>query len=327
MKSSGRSSGGIDRATRREISRLDLLAKQLHKERQRQHLHAGRFESRLASKECTLHRQDAMTGTVIADLWLRYCILPRAKFSELDAVYVGQFMRLMHKTNTGHFPTLHIIFLFFRNMSTTLLSLTENEVNAVGILACEFLELLNYWHSKPNLVQEMINNKHESLRGYHSKHMTVETVFTQMFQVHFYLSKIIAFKMMSGGNSYIVYRNALLFLMKILPHYPLIQEHNDLIVSKIEFLINNEKQDGGRQDLLVLATSYLAHLKKRQLTMIKRMNFGDEGGKSLQAKEAAREKAKASPAKRSTATAEAPAKKADAEVATPKALVDGEGEY
>ena len=100
--------------------------------------------------------------------------------------------------------------------------------------------------------------------------------------------------MMSGGgsSSYIVYRNALLFLMKILPHYPLIKEHNDLIVSKVEFLIANERQDDCRQDLLVLANSYLAHLKKRQLTMIKRIDFGDEGGKSLQAKEAAKRKAK-----------------------------------
>lgn len=183
-----------DETTRRELTRLEHLTKLLQTERHRQHLHVSRFEARIASKECTLHQQGALTGTVLAELLLRYCILPRAKLSELDAVYVGQFMRLMRKTNTGHFPTLHIIFLFFRNMGTTLLSLTEAEVNAVGILACECLDILNSWQRKAELVKEMLAKKHESLRGYHSKHMTVETVFTQIFQVHFYLSKIVAFK-------------------------------------------------------------------------------------------------------------------------------------
>ena len=41
---------------------------------------------------------------------LRQCILPRAKFSELDAVYCSQFVRLMHRINAPAFPTFALIY-------------------------------------------------------------------------------------------------------------------------------------------------------------------------------------------------------------------------
>ena len=47
----------------------------------------------------------------LADLVLRFCILPRVSFSELDAHYCSHYIKLMHKINIATFPTLQIISL------------------------------------------------------------------------------------------------------------------------------------------------------------------------------------------------------------------------
>jgi hypothetical protein len=92
----------------------------------------------------------------LAELILRQCVLPRCRLSELDATYCGQFVRLLHRINAPNFPTLNVIWTLFNNLSPVLTSLTEAEVNNIGVVACDMLAMVNQWHGDRALVERMV---------------------------------------------------------------------------------------------------------------------------------------------------------------------------
>jgi hypothetical protein len=123
-----------DKTNRKEVARLRALIAVLTQERERQTQHVRRLETRLCAPDncvtklssgmfvcCFIfeyftqkHKHNIFTATTrashCAHELLRQCILPRAKFSELDAVYCSQYVRLMHRINAPAFPTFALIY-------------------------------------------------------------------------------------------------------------------------------------------------------------------------------------------------------------------------
>ena len=81
------------------------------------------------------------------------------------------------------------------------------------------------------------------------------------------------------SKEYVQIRNALIILIKILPHFPLLLKLNQIIERKIEKLREEEKSK--RQDLFVLATSYIGLLKNRSTFAVKEADFHLVNDKNL----------------------------------------------
>lgn len=73
------------------------------------------------------------------------------------------------------------------------------------------------------------------------------------------------------SKDYMQIRNALIILMRILPHFPLLQKLSQIIEKYVERVIEEEKNK--RQDLFVLASSYIGQLKTRSNDMMKEADF------------------------------------------------------
>lgn len=73
------------------------------------------------------------------------------------------------------------------------------------------------------------------------------------------------------SKDYMQIRNALIILMRILPHFPLLQKLSQIIEKYVLRVIEDEKNK--RQDLFVLASSYIGQLKTRANDMMKEADF------------------------------------------------------
>lgn len=73
------------------------------------------------------------------------------------------------------------------------------------------------------------------------------------------------------SKGYVQIRNALIILIKILPHFPKLAKLAQCVEKKIEKVKEDEKNQ--RQDLYTLATSYAGQLKARMPHMIREENF------------------------------------------------------
>lgn len=86
---------------------------------------------------------------------------------------------------------------------------------------------------------------------------------------HYKITKAIVFCLES--KDYMQIRNALIILMRILPHFPMLVKLAQIIERKVEKVREEERHQ--RQDLFVLASSYIGQLKVRSCEMIKEIDF------------------------------------------------------
>ncbi len=73
------------------------------------------------------------------------------------------------------------------------------------------------------------------------------------------------------SKDYMQIRNALIILMRILPHFPMLVKLAQIIERKVEKVREEEKNK--RQDLFVLASSYIGQLKTRSGDMVPESDF------------------------------------------------------
>lgn len=73
------------------------------------------------------------------------------------------------------------------------------------------------------------------------------------------------------SKDYVQIRNALLVLIKILPHFPVIIKLAQIIEKTIDKVQKEEKNQ--RQDLHILATSYGGYLKAKTPQMVRESDF------------------------------------------------------
>lgn len=65
-------------------------------------------------------------------LFIQHCILPRATFSCVDALYCAKFVDLLHDLNVPYFNTLLYYFRLFNAMPAVLMSCTELEARRIA---------------------------------------------------------------------------------------------------------------------------------------------------------------------------------------------------
>lgn len=86
---------------------------------------------------------------------------------------------------------------------------------------------------------------------------------------HYKITKAIVFCL--DSKEYMQIRNALIILMRILPHYPVLNKLAQIIERKVERVREEEKNK--RPDLFVIASSYIGQLKTKANQMIKETDF------------------------------------------------------
>lgn len=77
--------------------------------------------------------------------------------------------------------------------------------------------------------------------------------------------------MLLQSKDYMQIRNALIILMRILPSFPVLSKLSQTLERFVNKVIEEEKNQ--RQDLFVLATSYIGQLKSKAVDMIKEADF------------------------------------------------------
>lgn len=77
--------------------------------------------------------------------------------------------------------------------------------------------------------------------------------------------------MLLQSKDYMQIRNALIILMRILPSFPVLSKLSQILEKYVNKVIEEEKNK--RQDLFVLATSYIGQLKNKSVDMIKEADF------------------------------------------------------
>ena len=73
------------------------------------------------------------------------------------------------------------------------------------------------------------------------------------------------------SKDYVQIRNALIILIKILPHFPVMQKLSQMIEKKVEKIIEDEKKDS--RGLTTLAVSYNGLLKTKSSQFIREQDF------------------------------------------------------
>lgn len=74
-----------------------------------------------------------------------------------------------------------------------------------------------------------------------------------------------------SSKDYMQIRNALIILMRILPNFPLLSKLSQILERYVTKVIDEEKNK--RQDLFVLARSYIGQLRNKANEMIKEADF------------------------------------------------------
>lgn len=74
-----------------------------------------------------------------------------------------------------------------------------------------------------------------------------------------------------SSKDYMQIRNALIILMRILPNYPVLQKLSKILERYVNTVIDEEKNK--RQDLFVLARSYIGQLRNKANEMLKEADF------------------------------------------------------
>lgn len=77
--------------------------------------------------------------------------------------------------------------------------------------------------------------------------------------------------MLLQSKDYMQIRNALIILMRILPSFPVLSKLSQILEKYVNQVIEEEKNK--RQDLFVLATSYIGQLKNKAADMMKEADF------------------------------------------------------
>lgn len=73
------------------------------------------------------------------------------------------------------------------------------------------------------------------------------------------------------SKDYVQIRNALIILIKILPHFPVMQKLSQMIEKKVEKIIEDEKKES--RGLTTLAVSYNGLLKNKSPHFIRDQDF------------------------------------------------------
>ncbi|XP_045492361.1 THO complex subunit 2 [Colias croceus] len=264
---------------KKEQERFNTLIEKLQEERRRQEEHVSRVHGRL-SRECSgwfpaRAAKSAKNETVTRLMQL--CLFPRCVFTATDALYCAQFVHTVHALKTPNFSTLLCYDRLFCDITYSVMSCTEGEAARYGRFLCRVLGTAMRWHADraafhaecahyPGFVTKYrVSNQFTEAND----HVGYENYRHVCHKWHYKITKAMVVCLDSGD--YVQIRNALIVLIKILPHFPVLAKLAQIIERKIEKVKEEEKNQ--RPDLYVLATGYSGQLRNKVPNMMKESDF------------------------------------------------------
>jgi THO complex subunit 2 len=146
----------------------------------------------------------------------------------------------IHSLKTANFSTLLCYDRIFCDITYSVTSCTENEATRYGRFLCAMLETVMRWHSD----QATFNKECANYPGFVTKfrvsnqfseandHVGYENYRHVCHKWHYKVTKAMVFCL--DSKDYMQIRNALIILMRILPHFPVLAKLAQIIERKVE---------------------------------------------------------------------------------------------
>uniref|UniRef100_A0A182J8B0 THO complex subunit 2 n=1 Tax=Anopheles atroparvus TaxID=41427 RepID=A0A182J8B0_ANOAO len=264
---------------KKEQERYVALMDKLQDERKKQQEHVDKIMHRLTNEKDAwfLSRSAKSAKNETITQFLQLCLFPRCTFTALDAIYCAKFVHTIHNLKTANFSTLLCYDRIFCDITYSVTSCTENEATRYGRFLCAMLETVMRWHSE----EATFNKECANYPGFVTKfrvsnqyseaidHVNYENYRHVCHKWHYKITKAMVFCL--DSKDYMQIRNSLIILMRILPHFPVLAKLSQIIEKKVEKVREEEKNQ--RQDLFVLASSYIGQLKARAAQMMLESDF------------------------------------------------------
>ncbi|XP_058121389.1 THO complex subunit 2 [Anopheles ziemanni] len=264
---------------KKEQERYVALMDKLQDERKKQQEHVDKIMHRLTNEKDAwfLSRSAKSAKNETITQFLQLCLFPRCTFTALDAIYCAKFVHTIHNLKTANFSTLLCYDRIFCDITYSVTSCTENEATRYGRFLCAMLETVMRWHSD----EATFNKECANYPGFVTKfrvsnqyseaidHVNYENYRHVCHKWHYKITKAMVFCL--DSKDYMQIRNSLIILMRILPHFPVLAKLSQIIEKKVEKVREEEKNQ--RQDLFVLASSYIGQLKARAAQMMLESDF------------------------------------------------------
>ncbi|XP_052864663.1 THO complex subunit 2 [Anopheles cruzii] len=264
---------------KKEQERYVALMDKLQDERKKQQEHVDKIMHRLTNEKdyWFLSRSAKSAKNETITQFLQLCLFPRCTFTALDAIYCAKFVHTIHNLKTANFSTLLCYDRIFCDITYSVTSCTENEATRYGRFLCAMLETVMRWHSE----EGTFNKECANYPGFVTKfrvsnqyseaidHVNYENYRHVCHKWHYKITKAMVFCL--DSKDYMQIRNSLIILMRILPHFPVLAKLSQIIEKKVEKVREEEKNQ--RQDLFVLASSYIGQLKAKAGQMMLESDF------------------------------------------------------
>ncbi|CAJ0916857.1 unnamed protein product, partial [Mesorhabditis belari] len=271
------------RARRKEEERLKSVESKLNEELKSQKEHVERMHMALVAM-----KDDIFVATTLrsgqASSFLQTCLLTRAVISQADALYAAAFFKKLHIIRAANNVTVLVVDKLFSDVLPLLLGLTENEAASLGQFLQSMMELLLYWRNESVYEKECYNCPGFEKKGAKANEgmilIDVKGFQRLCFKYQFQMGRTFANLLQRKDEDYIVVRNSLLFLTKLLPVFPVVKFIADDLWTIAERLRDQEK--GKRDDLSLKTASYMSHLKKRKVKVFESLEFASTLPKPVQ---------------------------------------------
>ncbi|CAH1159617.1 unnamed protein product [Phaedon cochleariae] len=304
-KAKQQSLANMDSGTKgkKEQERYQTLFEKLQDEKKKHSEHVDKIMNRLKQEKDSwfLSRTPKAVKNEAITRFLQLCVFPRCTFTQVDAVYCAKFVYTIHLLKTPNFSTLLFYDRLFCDVTYSITSCTENEAMRYGRFLFSLLETVSRWHKTKETFNKECTNYPGFVTKYRKNNQQADNLDNVDYENyrhvchkwHFKLAKAMVTCLES--KLYVQIRNALIILIKIIPHYPVLIKLSQFIEKRIEKVRDEEKNN--RQDLFTLSSSYLGLLKQKNASgqMMKESDFHipleKEKAKNTEAKAEANNKA------------------------------------
>ncbi|KAI8336094.1 transcription factor/nuclear export subunit protein 2-domain-containing protein [Chlamydoabsidia padenii] len=211
---------------------------------------------------------------------LQFCFYPRSVISEVDAVYCYKFAMVMHSLNVNHLSSLAFFHgIISDSLPASLITFTDYETTVHARFLFKTFSKMAQWHKDEKLYCDEAHGP--GLIGFQRSwpvNPSTEAVAKEdllshsdfvvvMGNWHQAMNELFKQALQSGDSHQI--RNTFLILRQFIPNFPTIREDGESLVETIKALAATEKRD----DLKVLARSYLGLIEKNKARWVSRNSF------------------------------------------------------
>ncbi|XP_065225591.1 THO complex subunit 2 isoform X3 [Planococcus citri] len=265
----------IKKEKEKNTNLIDKLSEEMKKQQEHIQKVKHRLEQEKPSWFLSRNVKTAKNETITQ--FLQHCVFPRCIFTMVDAMYCAKFIHVLHSLKTPNFSTLLCYDRLFCDIVYSVTLCTENEARRYGGFLCAVLETVMRWHADkdtfelecatfPGFVTKFrVSNQYSEAND----HVGYENYRHVCHKWHYKITKALVVCLES--KDYIQIRNALIILIKILPHFPTLMKLAQIIEKKVEKIIEDEKTES--RGLATLAVSYNGLLKAKSPQLMREQDF------------------------------------------------------